>query len=77
MGSLWSQDESSLGVKVERPGTGIHGAPPIDLQVAAYEKHVWLVASNWSPFEGEFDRRSEFPPRFHGPENGWSFDQES
>ncbi|BBN09395.1 hypothetical protein MPTK1_4g19450 [Marchantia polymorpha subsp. ruderalis] len=34
-------------------------ATPIDLQMAAYEGHVCLLASNWSPLEGEFDRRRD------------------
>ncbi|PTQ26886.1 hypothetical protein MARPO_0279s0001 [Marchantia polymorpha] len=33
-------------------------ATPIDLQMAAYERHVCLLASNCSPLEGEFDRWS-------------------
>ncbi|BBN08690.1 hypothetical protein MPTK1_4g13620 [Marchantia polymorpha subsp. ruderalis] len=34
-------------------------ATPIDLQMAAYERHVCLLASNWSPLAGEFERRSD------------------
>ncbi|BBN09393.1 hypothetical protein MPTK1_4g19430 [Marchantia polymorpha subsp. ruderalis] len=34
-------------------------ATTIDLQVAAYERHVCLLASNCSTLEGEFERRSD------------------
>ncbi|BFI32432.1 hypothetical protein MPTK2_4g05910 [Marchantia polymorpha subsp. ruderalis] len=33
-------------------------ATPIDLQMAAYERHVCLLDSNWSPLEEDFDRWS-------------------
>ncbi|BBN07337.1 hypothetical protein MPTK1_4g02990 [Marchantia polymorpha subsp. ruderalis] len=34
-------------------------ATPIELQMAAYERHVCLLARNWSHLEGEFDRWSD------------------
>ncbi|BBN08687.1 hypothetical protein MPTK1_4g13590 [Marchantia polymorpha subsp. ruderalis] len=34
-------------------------ATPMDLQMATYEGHVCLLASKWSPLEGEFERRSD------------------
>ncbi|OAE21167.1 hypothetical protein AXG93_872s1370 [Marchantia polymorpha subsp. ruderalis] len=34
-------------------------ATPIDLQMAAYERHVCLLGNDWPPLEGEFERRSD------------------
>ncbi|BBN09394.1 hypothetical protein MPTK1_4g19440 [Marchantia polymorpha subsp. ruderalis] len=42
-------------------------ATPLDLQLAAYERHVCLTPSNWSPLEGEFERRSDVANFFRNP----------